>query len=292
MYNAINKPIATLSAAIAVALAATSCGTSASDKAAAEALVAQADSATEAQNYTLAVELLDTLRSRYPAEIEAQRAGMALRPKAEQGATMREMERTDSLSAYTAYRIDSLKGTFALVHDPKLGADFDYYVVKELAKSTLMERNGVEGRVEPTGEFKVLTSLVSNPVRHTSISLSSSAGEVSSATIAPDGERNFRISGSEMMTMLGAECDTLGAWLNGAAKGAPVKLTFKGQRTYTIPLAAADRRSLSDGWLLASLMKEQRRLTVRRDFLERRLALSRDQMARTTPDPAANQPEK
>ena len=84
-----------------------------------------------------------------------------------------------------------------------------------------------------------------------------------------------------MITFIGADCDTLGYWLNNSAPAGTVKLIFKGERNYSTPLSANDRRSIAESWKLASFMKERRMLSVKRDFLERKLALTRDHMART-----------
>lgn len=291
MFNAANKPFITSLASVLLSAGmlvnVTSCSGSAKEQKDGEALLQQADSAATVRDFDLAIGLLDTIKSRYPAQIELQRKAMALRPKVEEGATIREIERTDSLSAYTSYRIDSIMPQFQLVHDPSLGEDYDYYVIKEYAKSTLFSRTGVEGRVEPSGQFKVLSSLTASPVKHTSIALSGAPGEVASATVAYDGERNYRSGGTEMITFIGADCDTLGCWLNNSAPTGAVKLVFKGDRTYSTPLSANDRKSLAEGWKLASFMKERRQLSVKRDYLERKLALTRDQMART----ATEQPQ-
>jgi hypothetical protein len=283
MFNAANKSINILASALTVAgmMLATSCGSSAGDEKSGEMLYQQADSAANAHNFDMALELLDTLKTRYPSLIDLQRKAMALRPKVEEGATIRAIEVNDSLTAYNAYRIDSILPEFQLVHNPSLGDDYDYYVIKEYATSTLFSRTGVEGRVEPSGEFKVLSSLTASPAKHTSIALSGAAGEVTSATIECDGERNYRTNGTEMITFLGAECDTLGNWLNNSMPGGAVKLTFKGEKSYSTALSATDRRSLAEAWLLSSFMKEKSRLNVTRSFLERKLALVRDQIART-----------
>ena len=286
MFNAANKSISIITSSIITAglLLSSSCsGSSGNDRQQAEALLQEADSAATVRNFDLAIELLDTLKSRYPAQIEIQRQAMALRPKVEEGATIHSIEQNDSMSAYIDYRIDSIMSHFQRVHNPSLGDDYDYYVIKEYAKSNLFSRTGVEGRVEPDGQYKVISSLTASPVKHTSIALSGAAGEGASASISYDGERNYRTNGTEMITLLGAECDTLGQWLNDNPSG-PVKLIFRGDRTYSTPISATDRRSLAESWKLASFIKEKRTLALRRDFLERKLALSRDQMARTATD--------
>ena len=133
MYNAANKPlfITTIaSAIISAGILATSCsGSSANEEKEASLLLQQADSAATTHDFTLALELLDTIKSKYPAQIDIQRQAMALRPKVEEGAIIREIEQTDSLSAYIAYRIDSIMPQFQLVHDPSLGEDYDLSLI-------------------------------------------------------------------------------------------------------------------------------------------------------------------
>ena len=76
MYNAVSKLHPLL---IATALLLASCGSKNDESAQAGKLVAEADSALKAGDYATALERLDTLKVKYPAQIEAQREGMHLR---------------------------------------------------------------------------------------------------------------------------------------------------------------------------------------------------------------------
>lgn len=278
MCNVVNKSAI---AAAAMSLVMSACGGNNSGKELAENLVASADSATNAGDYALAIELLDTLQAKYPDQIEAQRKGMHIRPRAIEGMTVTEMQMTDSLQAYYAHLQDSLMSYFTFVNNPELVEG--YYVIKEYANSTLFNRTGVEARVSQDGEFYMISSLTARPVKHTSISLKGNAGEASSSEVAYDGDRNYRSGGTEMITFIGAECDTLGHFLT-LNPDDKVTLTFKGTSAYSTPLSANDNRSIRLAYQLGNAISETRSLTSKREFLDRQLLLARDQAARTAKD--------
>lgn len=259
-----------------------SCSSVNSEELAAKALLASADSAISVKNYELAVELLDTLKSHYPKVIDVQREAMHIRPKAMEGLTIKEMEENDSLMALYTHRHDSLAGYFKFVNNPHLVEG--YYVIKELANSTLFSRTGVEARVSPEGEFYMISSLTTGNVLHTSVGLKCKAGEVYTSSIAYDGDRNYRSSGTEMITFLGAECDTLGHFVS-ANPLAKMSLIFKGKRSFTTQLSSGDRKSIALSYQMANAISNLKKCHNRRGYLERRLMLTRDQQARTMAEP-------
>lgn len=265
-------------------MAITACGNGNAEEVKAESMLACADSAYSAENYQEAIDLIDTLAKAYPRQTDVQRRAMALRPQIVEALTIDQIEENDKERAYTDYRRDSLMKYFVRVHRPELGSDYDYYVIKEMERSNLFSRTGVEGRVDPDGQLIVMSSLISSPVKHTSISLTGSAGEVRSAEVAYDGERNYRSSGTEMITFMDAECDTLGQWLSETAGNNPVKLVFNGTRAYSVSLSSNDRKSVKSAWELSHAVRNLRKLKVERDMLERKLQLARDQAARTHRD--------
>lgn len=278
MCNVVNKAAI---AAAAMSLVMTACGGNNSGKQLAEGLVTSADSAINAGNYALAIELLDTLQAKYPDQIDAQRKGMHIRPLAIEGMTIAEMQMTDSLQAYYAHLQDSLMNYFTFVNNPDLVEG--YYVIKEYANSTLFNRTGVEARVSQDGEFYMISSLTARPIKHTSISLKGKSGEAATPEVAYDGDRNYRSGGTEMITFIGAECDTLGHFLT-LNPDTKVTLTFNGTSNYSTPLAANDNRSISLAYQLGKAIETTRSLTSKREFLDRQLLLARDQAARTAKD--------
>ncbi|WP_305239936.1 hypothetical protein [uncultured Muribaculum sp.] len=93
-----------------------------------------------------------------------------------------------------------------------------------------------------------------------------------------DGDRNYRSGGTEMITFVGAECDTLGQFLTDN-RGAATTLIFNGAKSYSTPLSKLDRKSIEQTYEMANL---------KRDFLDRQLQVARDQIARTTQETAAD----
>ncbi|MDE7396235.1 MAG: tetratricopeptide repeat protein, partial [Muribaculum sp.] len=209
MYNAVSK----IFLIAFVAMQVVSCSKSNPDTEAAGRLVSLADTLIATGNYEEALSTLDTLKARYPREIDAQRAGLRMRPLAIQGLTINQIEETDRRQAYLAHVTDSLKNYFTLVHDAALGDDYDYYVVKECKGRNFFERTGVEGRVSPSGEFYIISSLNGRPVKHTSISVTAAGGEATTGTVTYDGELNYRSGGTETITFTGAQTDTIGQFL-------------------------------------------------------------------------------
>lgn len=272
MYNAASKLIA-----ISTILLAASCG---GGKSANEAdiLVNQADSAVAAGNFALATEILDTLKSKYPSEIKAQRAGMNIKARANEGMIKKELQSTDSLEAVYAHRRDSLKEYFTFVDNPELVEGF--YVIKEYKSSTLFSRSGLEARVAPDGQFYMISSLAGNPVKHTSITVSSDGESASSASVAYDGDRNYRSGDTEMITFISSECDSIGK-LMSKNPGKPAKIIFSGSRSSSMPLSRNDVKSIALAYDYSEAILMSKRLAAKKELLDKQLMLARDQAART-----------
>lgn len=275
MFNAATKTSCSI---LAAAVMAACTGSAQRDEAA--ALTNSADSAIQAGNYTLATQLLDTLKSRCPSAVEAQRRGMHLRAIALEGETMAQINETENLSALYSVKIDSLKQYFTFVDNPQLVEG--YWVIKQLAGSELFSRTGLEGRVSPDGVFYMISSTPAG-VNHTSVTVTAGGVSAESATIAYDGERNYRSGGTEMITFTGAEADSIGALLS-TKQNAKTTITFRGGKSRSASLSPADARSVALGWELSKAITEQRRLGSRRQLLDKQLMLARDQVARTSAD--------
>lgn len=242
-------------------------------------LLDEANTLIDNHEYAKALEVLDTLDARYPDNVKCKREALHLRPLAQEGLTIKEIQTNDSLLAYYKHVKDSLTDQFTFVDNPQLVEG--YYVIKEYTNSTLFSRNGVEARITPEGEFYMVSSLVSQPVKHTSVALSNSNGEVSTAVVNYDGERNYRYGNTEMITFTGAECDTLGAFLT-ANPGLKTNLVFKGTKNATYPLSANDRKSIELSYIMAKALSQEKFLTQKHEYLDRQLILARDQAARTS----------
>lgn len=277
MYNVAIK--ATLCGVVCAVMAA--CSGKSADSEAASQLLAEADTMIVTGDFAGALATLDTLKSLYPREVDVQRAALRMRPIAMEGLTINQIEETDRNQAYLTHIADSLMTYFTKVHNPDLGDDYDYYVVKECKGRNFFERTGVEGRVSPSGEFYIISSLTGRPVKHTSISVVSGSSEATTSTVAYDDELNYRSGGTETITFTGAQTDTIGQFLCNNPSG-KITLRFNGKKSVSVPLSKDDRMSLIRGFELGRAMSEGRKADSQRRLLEQQLALARDQIARTT----------
>lgn len=245
----------------------------------ADSLVTRADSAVAAGNYTLATELLDTLKSQYPTEIKALREGMNIRARANEGLIKDELQTTDSLEAVCSYRIDSLSQYFTLVNNPELVEG--YYVIKEYATSSLFDRSGLEARITPEGQFYMISSLAGSPVKHTSVTVTVGGESASSSSVAYDGDRNYRSGNTEMITFISSECDSIGKLLS-KYQGKPVRITFTGARSTSMQLPQNDAKSIALAYNYSEAITTSRKLAAKKELLDKQLILARDQAARTS----------
>ena len=243
----------------------------------ADSLVTRADSAVAAGNYTLATELLDTLKSRYPTEIKALREGMNIRARANEGLIKDELQTTDSLEAVYSHRIDSLSQYFTLVNNPELVEG--YYVIKEYATSSLFDRSGLEARITPEGQFYMTSSLAGSPVKHTSVTVTVGGESASSSSVAYDGDRNYRSGNTEMITFISSECDSIGKLLS-KYQGKPVRITFTGARSTSMQLPQNDAKSIALAYNYSEAITTSRKLAAKKELLDKQLILARDQAAR------------
>ncbi|MDE7406826.1 MAG: hypothetical protein K2M76_00275, partial [Muribaculaceae bacterium] len=229
MWNVANRFISVAVAALML----TACGDT--DREAANKLLAQSREAVTAGDFYSALEIMDTLQARYPAQIEVQREALQLRPVAMEGVTIRELEQTDSLLAVSGARVDSLSRLMRTVSDARL---VEPYMVAASSPRNMMEVNGLQARLGADNTFTVVSVLRGNDLKHTSVTLGSGTDTATSGTVEIGNDANFRINGTETVTYTGEKCDTLGRYAV-SHDNSPLQLTFNGRRKYSIRLSAA-----------------------------------------------------
>ena len=273
MYNAVTKLIVLSSIFLFVA-----CGNS--DREKAEQLLVYAQDAIVAKNHVLAIELLDSIEKSYPAQVDVRRKALHVRPKAIEGATLKELEQNDSIIATLQLRYSELSPNFETINDKRL---VEPYIVAKKASKSLFEKTGIQARITTDGEFYMISSLVGDPIKHTSISLIAGSNEVTTSNISYDGDRNYRSGNTEIITFVKPECDTLGVFAKNN-EGKSFKLRFNGKRNKTINLNKNEINTFAMTYEYASLIYDLKKAFRRKEFLNQQLLLARDQIARTLDD--------
>ncbi len=255
------------------------------DKDAAQSLLSQARQSIEDRNYHQAVLLLDSIDSAYASQVGVRRLAMNVRPRAVEGMTLNEIEKIDSVLAVSQAEYSTLTPYFETVNDPRL---VEPYIVAKNAPKSLLETTGIQARITSEGDFYVISSLVGGGVKHTSVSFIANGQTVSSLAVAYDGDRNYRSNGSEMITFVKDECDTLGVFAS-QNDNQTIILRFNGDRlSKSIKMSSEDVHSFALTHRYARLVSDIKSSMRRKEFLEQQLSLARDQIARTLDESAIN----
>lgn len=115
------------------------------------------------------------------------------------------------------------------------------------------------------------------------MTLKNRAGEVSTAEVAYDGDRNYRSGGTEMVTFI-ARNVTHYAVSCSTIPTARLRLSSRGRQATPPRFKSTTTRSIALAYQLSNAMQTSRKLTSRRELLDKQLLLARDQAARTAKD--------
>lgn len=267
MYNVTIK---TLSVFI---LTLTSIGcTSSSDSKDAANIYTEAEAAQKKGDNTFAIELLDSLDSCFPSEVDLRRRAMHIRALAMEGLYASQLSTADSIIAVTQIRVDSLGRMMNRINN----SIEPYYIVK----GSSLAPTGIQARISPDGVFYIVSSLDGHRIGHTALSLSSERGNVMSSNVGYDGERNTRSGSVECVHFVGAECDTLGRFALDN-RDIPIRLSFHGSSTYSRPLTQSEANAVATAYDYSSSTIALKVATLEHERLEKQLAVARNQSART-----------
>lgn len=246
------------------------------DSKAARELISQAETMSETGDYAGALAMLDSVDSRYAAEVEVRRDAMSLRPRIMEQLTLKELSTADSIIAELTIEADAVKDVMAFVEDSFEG----YYTTTALKGKIPAEKTGLYARMSPDGLYTVVSSCPKG-TGSTAVGLKSGDDEVMSARVMPDGERNDRSRGVEIINFMPSECDTLGAFAERHA-GAEIKATFFGdKKNHTITLPKDQAEALGSVHKASVIVGRLHRAQLEKTRLERQLDVARSQIART-----------
>ncbi len=257
-----------------------SCSGSA-DKDKAQALLDSATQAFDSGNYTLALSLTDSLKRSYPSQIEIRRKALHLTTRATEGLMLHRLETADSLLATLGVKGDSLQKLIRYVKNPIEG----YYVGINAKDGGIVGSNGIQARLTPNGDFYLISSLKSKAVKSTSVTVACDGASASTSTVAYDGERNDRSMGAEVITYMGAECDSLGHFIQ-LHYSQPMTLTFNGSTSYSMPLPQAQAQEIATLYEYSTTMRRAKVASLEKEKLTRALDIARAQAAKTYVEPS------
>lgn len=276
MYNAAIK---SLVGASILSIIFTSCGGNPREKAAQE-LYTQAESLVAEGNPSEAIVLLDSIASGYQEQVEWQRRAMALRPQAIIAETDGRIAAvSDSLSLLEG-EFNAIKAKMKQINDARLVEPFS--VDAATYRADFMSGTGIQPRVSEIGQFYVISSVNPGGPAHTHFTLTATDGQsVASGTVPYDGEMNYRISGSEVVTYSPEQSEAVGAFAT-AHRGQGATVTFTGKNSRAIKLSAREMDAIANCYEYSRAIVLARQLAFERERLTRQREIATSQLQRLT----------
>lgn len=271
MYSVFNKAII-VCGAIIIASSTLSCNNINEERA--KEYLAEASRLSDSGDYVSALSVLDSLDVNCADRVDRRRDGMIMRPRLIEGATLQKIAVIDSVIAELTLESEAYKEKLVHVKDAFEG----YYTTKELAGVVPSTVSGLYTRMSPDG---VLTVIASSTRKSGSkgVTVFVNGSEASTPMLEPDGERNDRSRGVEIITFMPIECDTLGHFA-AIHRGEKLTLRFNGDKPYTMTLDQSQAIALADVYEASILARKLRLAHIEKVMLEKKLQVARGQMAR------------
>lgn len=276
MSNAIIKLTAAASV-VAASMVMISCGGESETARAARQLYEQAQSCNLDGNPAEALLLLDSLQSTYKTETEWQRLAMKLRPTVMINATEMQIRAVDDSISMLEERYNMLLPKMKKVDDPRLVEP--YYVDKATFNADFMNGTGIQPRVSEIGQFYFVSSVNPGGLKHTGFSLSCDGESAVAGPVPYDGEMNYRINGSEVITYSPDQSDAAGIFADGHS-GKDMMLTFTGGKAKNIKLNSKQVDAIANCYNFSRAIVDARQLAFERERLNRQLDIARSQAER------------
>ena len=248
MYNVSIRLYAVLLVAASMA-GFVSCGNSKSEEQLkAEALLSDAQSMFDSNQYDKSIALIDSLSKTYPGLIEVQRNAMHLKTLATEKKTILDSISNDSVIITNKQLVDSLSKGFKYVKTQDMVEG--YYVKSSVSSGNLTKRTDV----------------------------------VATTNVAYDNAKNYRFKdGStpvEMVTFDKEACDSLCRFIL-ENRGKNITLEFCGDRIYKMQLPANTKNTIADTYLYASRKAELKKAEDLKLYYAKKLQITRRQSRQT-----------
>lgn len=280
MFNAAIKP-AIVSCALLSAITFTSCNNGQKDEA--MALFQSAQQLYDKSMYDSTLSVLDTLYKRFPAETEVVRQGMHLMAQAQEKISIAGIASADSIIAVNAPIVENIAKDFVVVKNPDLVENYRIY--KTLKNTPLINRTGVEPRVDDNGNIYIVSLLQGRAINHTQLKVVSPDGSSAiTASVAYDGAQNYRFSNdgisNEMVTFHADQCNEFCKFIADNADK-QLKLEFVGKLSYQINMTAALKEAISQSYKYSVAIQSGLKAEHDKLYYNKRLEVAKKQIEQT-----------
>lgn len=232
----------------------------------------------ETGNYAAAKIAVDSLRLRYPREIDVLRDALTLMRLVERSESERNIAYCDSLMPLRSAEAEGLKKAFVFEKNED-NEDIGHYIWKQQTVERNVERSYVRCGVDEQGEIYLASVYFGRrPIHHTGLKVSTPDGAYAlTATIPYDGAMNYRFEDggntTEVVTYQGDHClDAVHFVCNADAK-ARIKAEFTGGKAFVLYPTAQERKAICATLDLAAVLSDLHAMQREKEKSLKKIAL-------------------
>ena len=276
MFNAANKTIA----ALMIAAALVSCGENNKEKA--QALLDEASSLVERGDYGAAIEVIDTLDTRYAKEIDVRKQGLLCRARAVEGLAKDSIIAADDMLTHSIEQMEAREKDFEHI---ELSNGLDgYFIAKSIYEKNAMNKTGIQPRVEDSeGYFQLAVNIHGRKIGFERVSVNNGGNVVTTVAVNPG--RLVTVEGSELVVLTQEEATPLVEALK-ANPGIDEYKLCGAKNSITVKLMSKMRDAIINSYDYAMSIQANRLAQIKREKFERQLQMARDQIANNLPSEA------
>lgn len=251
------------------------CGNGDEEKA--QAFLQAAESAWQAGDFSGAKLQIDSIRIRYPKAFEARKQGVRLMQKVELDEQRKSLVYLDSLFQVKQAELDAIKKNYVLEKDSVYQEIGNYFSPSQTVEKNL-NRTFLRAQVSEKGVMS-LTSIYcgASNIHHTAVKVSSGdtyAETPASADIYETTDLGWKIEKADYP--LGSDGGVIGFIVLN--KENPIRVEYKGDRSYQQTMTSADKQAIADIYALTQVLssmeeikKEQQEANRKIEFITRKM---------------------
>jgi len=259
------------------------CGNGDEEKA--QTFLQAAESAWQAGDFSRAKLQIDSIRMCYPKAFEARKQGVRLMQKVELDEQRKGLAYLDSMLLAKQQELESMKGHYVLEKDSVYQEIGNYFSPSQTVEKNI-NRTFLRAQVNEKG-MMTLTSIYCGTgfIHHTSVKVSSGdtyAETPASVDVYETTDLGWKIEKADYP--LGKDGGVVSYIVLNKEK--PVRVEYRGVRSYKTTMAPADRKAVADVYALAQVLssieeikKERQEANRKIEFITRRIKESAEKEA-------------
>lgn len=245
------------------------CGSSDEERAA--RFLQSAEQAWKSGAYSRAKTTVDSIRLLYPKAFEARRRGMELMREVEEEEQRKGLVYLDSLLKEKQTELEAIRSHFVLEKDTAYQEEGNYFIPSQTVERSL-NRTFLRAQVSERGAM-TLTSIYCGAsfIHHTSVKVMS--GDTYAETPVSDDMYETTNSAWKIEKAdypLGKDGGVIGYIAENRER--PIRVEFRGDRSYTVMMLPADRQAVAELYELARLLSSMEQIREAQAEAQRKIA--------------------